>query len=86
MKLGCWHYQSDLQNFNSSVNEQERVIHSHYELFWAHGMMLFGNTLQATQHAMNRIGYTLEEARLVDPQLWLEFEAAIARTKKNCSP
>jgi hypothetical protein len=55
------------------------------ELFWAHGMMLFGNAFQATQ-AMRRIGYTSKEAPPIDPQLILDLEAAIERTTKTVPP
>ena len=48
-------------------------------------MMLFGNSVQATQYAMRRIGYTLKEDVPIDTQVFLDLEGAIERTSKTAS-
>ena len=35
---------------------------------------------------MNRIGFLEREGKQLDPQVFLDLEAAIERTKKNSSP
>jgi len=72
-ELGWWHYQSDLQKFGGIEGEEDRIIHSRFLLYCAHGMMLFGNRVQATQYAMRRIGYTLKEDAPIDPQVFLDL-------------
>ncbi len=84
-ELGLWEYESNLRRLEGISDVQERITHSHYELHWAHGMMLYRDPLQATQHAMHCIGYSRQEAPPIDPQLYLELEAAIARTRRSCS-
>jgi hypothetical protein len=81
--LGWWHYQSDLQKFGGIQGEEDRIMHSRFLLYCAHGMMLFGNRMQAMQYAMRRVGYDIPETPVIDPQRWLELEAAIDRTKKS---
>jgi hypothetical protein len=39
----------------------------------------FGNRVQATEYAMRKIEYEMKE----DPQLFLDLEAAIERTRKT---
>ncbi len=46
-------------------------------------MMLFGNRVEAIQYGMRRIGYDIPETPAVDPQTWLELEAAIEPTRKT---
>jgi hypothetical protein len=81
-ELGWWHYQSDLQKFGGTEGEEDRITHSRFLLYCAHGMMLFGNRVQATQYAIRRIGYTLKEDVPIDPQVFLDLEATIERTRK----
>jgi hypothetical protein len=82
-EVGWWHYQRDLQRFDGIESEQDRVTHSRFLLYCAHGMMLYGNRVQALQYAMRRIGFDVKEAPSVDPQVFLDLEAAIERTKKT---
>jgi hypothetical protein len=46
-------------------------------------MMLYGNRVQATEYAVRRIEYEMKEAPPVDPQLFLDLEAAIEHTGKT---
>ena len=82
-ELGWWHYQRDLQRLDGIESEQERITHSRFLLYCAHGMMLYGNRGQALQYAMRRIGFEIREAPAVHPQLFLDLEAAIGRTRKT---
>jgi hypothetical protein len=49
-------------------------------------IQILDNAKQATQSAMSRLGYRIKAEPPVDPQLFLDLEAAIKRTKKNGSP
>jgi hypothetical protein len=80
-EIGWWHYQTDLQKFSEIDSIEDRITHSRFLLYCANGMMVYGNRVQALQHAMGRIGCYIPEATAVDPQRWLELEAAIERTK-----
>ena len=80
-EVGWWHYQMDLQRFSEIQSVEDRITHSRFLLYCAHGMMLFGNRVEATQYAMRRIGYNIAETPAVDPQMWCELEAAIERTR-----
>jgi hypothetical protein len=82
-EIGWWHYQTDLQRFAKIEPVEDRTIHSRFLFYSAHGMMLFGNRIQAMQYGMRRIGYNIPEPPAVDPQRWLELEAAIERTRKT---
>jgi hypothetical protein len=82
-ELGWWHYQSDLQRFDGIENEQDRMTHSRFLLYCAHGMMLYGNRFQASQYAMRRIGFEIKEASPMDPQLFIDLEAAVERMSKT---
>jgi hypothetical protein len=82
-ELGWWHYQTDLQRFDGIESEEDRMTHSRFLLYCAHGMMLYGNRVQALRYAMRRIGFEIKEAPPVDPQLFLDLEAAIERTRKT---
>jgi hypothetical protein len=82
-EVGSWHYQSDLQRLAGIESEQERITHSRFLLYCAHGMMLFGNRVQSLQYAIGRIGYEPAKTPTVNPQMWLDFEAAIARTRRT---
>jgi len=84
-QLGWWQYQSDLQKFSGIERQEERILHSRFLLYCAHGMMLFGNRVQATQYAIRRVGYYIPQTPAVDPQTWLDLKAAIDRTKKSVS-
>ncbi len=70
-EVGWWHYQTDLQRFSELEAVEDRIIHSRFLFYCAHGMMLYGNRVQALQYAMGRIGYDIPEATAVDPQRWL---------------
>jgi hypothetical protein len=82
-ELGWWHYQSDLQKYAEIGDDEHAIEHSRYLLYVAHGMMLYGNTQQATQSAMSRLGYRIKAEPPVDPQSFLRLEAAIERTRKT---
>jgi hypothetical protein len=82
-ELGWRHYQADLQRFEGIESVEDRITHSRFLLYCAHGMMLYGNRVQALQHAMRRIGYNIPETPAVDPQVLLDFEAAIERIKRT---
>jgi hypothetical protein len=84
-ELGWWHYQTDLQRFSELESVDDRIVHSRFLLYCAHGMMLFVNRVQATQYAMRRVGYYIREAPAIDPQRWLELEAAIDRKRESVS-
>lgn len=79
-EVGWWHYQADLQRFDGIESEQDRITHSRFLLYCAHGMMLYGNRVQALQYAISRIGFEMKEAPSMDPQVFLDLEAAIERT------
>jgi hypothetical protein len=83
-QLGWWHYQTDLKRWGGIGSEQDRITHSRFLLYCAHGIMLYGNRFQALQHAMRWIGFESKEEPPVDPQLFLDMEAAIERHEKNC--
>ena len=78
-ELGWWHYQRDLQKFDGIESEADRITHSRFLLYCAHGMMLFGNRTQSLQYAMRRIGYEPTELWPVNRQRWLELGHAIER-------
>jgi hypothetical protein len=82
-ELGWWHYQTDLQRFAEIESVEDRVTHSRFLLYCAHGMMLFGNRVAAIQYAMRRIGYLPKECPPIDPQVFLDLEAVIERTRKT---
>jgi len=82
-ELGWWHYQRDLQKFDGIESEADRITHSRFLLYCAHGMMLFGNRSQSLQYAMRRIGYEPTKVLPVNPQMWLELESAIDRVRKT---
>jgi len=45
--------------------------------------MLFGNRVEAIEYAIRRIGYTPKERPPVCPQVFLDLEMAIERTRKT---
>jgi hypothetical protein len=49
-------------------------------------MIFYGDSKQALRYAMGRMGYLERDGRALDPQLSLNLETAIGRTKKNSSP
>jgi hypothetical protein len=71
-ELGWWHYQRDLERFDGIESEADRVTHSRFLLYCAHGMMLFGNRVQSLQYAMRRIGCEPAKSPIVNPQMWLD--------------
>ncbi len=85
-ELGWWHYQTDLQRFSEIEPVEDRITHSRFLFYCAHGMMLFRNRVQASQYAMRRIGYDIPETRVVDPQMCWELESAIERTRRANVP
>lgn len=82
-ELGRWHYENDLQRLDGIESAQARITHSRFLLYCAHGMMLYGNRVRALEYAMRRIGFEIREAPAVDPQLFLDLEAMIERTRKT---
>jgi len=72
-----------LENFDAIESEADRITESRFLLYCAHGMMLFGNRFQALEYAMRRIGYEPAKAPAMNPQMWLDLEAAFGRTKKS---
>jgi hypothetical protein len=80
---GWWNYQNDLQRFDAIESEPDRITHSRFLLYCAHGMMLFGNRVQSLQYAMRRIGYEPAKPPTMNPQMWLDLEAALARTRRT---
>jgi len=82
-ELGWWHYQRDLEKFEGIESEADRIAHSRFLFYCAHGMMLFNNRVQALQYAMRRIGYEPAEPPTLNPQVWLDLEAAINRAGKT---
>ena len=72
-----------LQRFDGIENEQDRMTHSRFLLYFAHGMMLYGNRFQALQYAMRCIGFEIKEASPMDPQLFIDLEAAVERMSKT---
>jgi hypothetical protein len=75
--------QIDLQRFSEIEGEEDRIMHSRFLLYCAHGMILFANRVQAMQYAMRRIGYARKEDAPIDSQMFLDLEAAIERTSKT---
>src|SRR5204863_530750 len=82
-ELGWWHHQSDLQRLDGIENEQDRITHSRFLLYCAHGMMLYSNRVHALEYAVRRIGFESREVPAVHPQLFLDLEAAIERTRRT---
>jgi hypothetical protein len=57
--------------------------HSRFLFYCAHGLMLFGNRIQALEYAMRQIGDSPAKRPTVNPQMWLDLEAAIKRARKT---
>ncbi len=85
-ELGWWHYQSDRQKFAEIGDDEHAIDHSRYLLHFAHGMMLYGNPMQASRSADGRLGLNPPAEIPFDPQMLFRLEAVIERTKKNSSP
>jgi hypothetical protein len=85
-ELGWWHYQSDRQKFAEIGDDEHAIDHSRYLLYFAHGMMLYGNPVQASRSAYGRLGLNPPAEIPFDPEMLFRLEAAIERTKKNNSP
>jgi hypothetical protein len=85
-ELGWWHYQSDLRKYAEIGDDEHAIRYSRYLLYLAHGMMLYGNVMQASRSADGRLGLNPPAEISFDPQMLFRLEAAIERTKKNSSP
>jgi hypothetical protein len=72
-----------LGKFDAIGTEADRISHSRFLLYCAHGIMLFGNRVQSLQYAMRRIGHEPAKPPTVNPQMWLDLEAAITRTRRT---
>jgi len=64
------------------------ITRSHFNLFYEVGMYLFkGSPRQALDFAMHMVAEPdVKPPRPVDPQLMINLQAAIERTKKTVSP
>ncbi len=54
--------------------------------FYREGEIFYRESKQALRYAMGRLGYLESDGRLFDPQLGLDLEVAITRTRRNSSP
>ena len=70
------------QNFGT---EDARRWQSIFEFHYAEGIAFGFDVERAKRYAVNRIRNREREGEL-DPQMLLDLEKAIERTRKNCSP
>lgn len=79
-------YASDLAKYPDYPSDESRQRESLFRFFYREGEVFFRESKQALGYAMGRLGYLERDGRLLDPQMLLDLEAAIERTKRNCSP
>jgi hypothetical protein len=79
-------YASDLAKYPDYPSDEARRRESLFRWYYHEGMIFYRDTAQALRYAMGRIGYLEKDGRQLDPQLILDLETAIDRTKKNSSP
>lgn len=85
-ELGWFAYQEDLGRFPDLESDDARRRQSLFEFYCEEGRAFGYTPGKAATYAMNRIGFREREATQIDPQIFLDLEAAIERTKRNSSP
>jgi hypothetical protein len=85
-ELGWFAYQQDLGRYPDLESDDARRRQSLFEFYCEEGKAFGFTPGKAATYAMNRIGLLEREGRQVDPQVFLDLEAAIERTTKNSSP
>jgi hypothetical protein len=79
-------YASDLAKYSKYPSDEARQRESLFRFYYREGEIFCRDSKQALRYAIGRLGYLEKEGRLFDPQLLLDLEEAIERTKRNCSP
>jgi len=81
--LGWFSYQEDLGRYADLDPDDARRRQSVFDFFSFEGSVFGYSPGQAARYAMNRIGYLERNGRQLDPQIFLDLEATIKRTKKT---
>jgi hypothetical protein len=84
--LGWFAYQEDLGRYPDLESESARRRQSLFEFYCEEGKVFGYSPGQAATYAMNRLGFLERDGRQLDPQIFLDLETAIERTRKNSSP
>ena len=72
--LGRTAYEADLQEFADLSNDEDKVRESLYQFYYAQGKYIFGGeTNQAHEHAMSKLGYSLKLTPPIEPQLSIDL-------------
>lgn len=85
-ELGWFAYQQDLGKYADLESDDARRRQSLFEFYCEEGKSFGYTPGKAASYAMNRIGFLERGISEIDPQIFLDLEAAIERTKKNSSP
>ena len=80
--VGWFAYQRDLGRYPDLRSDEARHRQSLFDFYCAEGKALGLEPGRAARYAMNRIGCRTRRRKL-DPQLFLDLEAAIERTRKT---
>lgn|ERR1035437_995708 len=84
--LGWFAYQEDLGRYPDLESEYARRRQSLFEFYCEEGKVFGFTPGRAATYAMNRIGVLKREGRQLNPQVFIDLEATIERTKENSSP
>jgi hypothetical protein len=81
-ELGWFAYQEDLGRYADLASDDARRRQSLLEFYCEEGKAFGYPPGRAATYAMNRIGYLERNGRQLDPQIFLDLEAAIERARK----
>jgi hypothetical protein len=81
--LGWFAYQADLGRYPDLASDDARRRQSLFDFYSAEGAGFGFSPGQAARYAMNRVGYLERNGRQLDPQIFLDLEAAIERTRET---
>ena len=81
--VGWFSYQEDLGRYADLDSDCARRRQSLFDFFSCEGLVFGYSAGQAARYAMNRVGYLERDGRQLDPQIFLDLEAAIERTQQT---
>jgi len=81
--LGRFAYQEDLGRYADLASDEARHRQSIFDFYSVEGAVFGFSPGKAARYAMNRLGYLERDGRDPDPQVFLDLEAAIERTRKT---
>jgi hypothetical protein len=81
--LGRFAYQEDLGRYADLVSDEAGRRQSLFDFYSVEGAVFGFTPGQAARYALKRLGYLERDGRELDPQLFLDLEAAIERTSKT---